>query len=90
MTFKAGNEFRMLPGDNRSNGLGRPKTSRTIKKDTMKALRVAAGPLVALAVERALGGSEPALCAVLGLLASGFGEPPAKRVATDGDAPIVG
>ncbi|CAE6724876.1 hypothetical protein [Paraburkholderia nemoris] len=90
MALTKGNEFRIQLGELR-NGLGRPKTARTIKKDAAKALRVAAGPLVDLAIERALSGSEPALCAVLNLLASGFGEPPpTKRVEVPADAPIVG
>lgn len=89
MALEKGNQFRVQPGEVK-NGRGRPKASRIIKRDTEKALRVAAGPLVALAVEKALGGSEPALCAVLNLLASGFGEPPAKRVDAGGEAPILG
>ncbi|TCG08850.1 hypothetical protein BZM27_09370 [Paraburkholderia steynii] len=89
MALEKGNQFRVQPGEVK-NGRGRPKASHIIKRDTEKALRVAAGPLVALAVEKALGGSEPALCAVLGLLAAGFGgEPPAKRK-TPADAPIIG
>lgn len=78
MTFKAGNEFRVKPGDAGLNRRGRPKTPKALRKDTLKSLRVAAGPLVALAVQRALAGSEPALCAVIGLLAAGYGEMPAK------------
>ncbi len=89
MTFNAGNEFRVKPGELK-NGLGRPKTARIIKKDAAKALRVAAGPLVDLAISKALEGSEPALCAVLNLLASGFREHQAKRVEAVDATPIVG
>lgn len=86
MTFKAGNEFRVKPGDAAMNRRGRPKTSTVLRRDTLRSLRVAAGPLVELAVQKALAGSEPALCAVIGMLAAGYGEPPAKGAKSAGEA----
>lgn len=79
MPFEKGNVYSMKPGDPAKNRMGRPKSATTIRLETLRELRFAAEPLISRAIKLALDGSEPALCAVIGLLASGYGETPAKR-----------
>lgn len=78
--FEPGNQH-AVAGGNANNRMGRPRTARTIRLDTLRELRWAASPLIERAVKLALSdkpGNEAALCAVIGLLAAGYGELPAK------------
>jgi hypothetical protein len=86
MAFEKGNEHRMKPGDPAKNRMGRPKSATTIRLETLRELRYAAEPLISRAIKLAMEGSEPALCAVIGLLASGYGETPAKPVKASNSA----
>ncbi len=56
------------------NSQGRPKTAKTIRRDTLKSLRLSAGPLVDRAVAMGLAGDSNAILGCLLLLASGYGE----------------
>jgi hypothetical protein len=87
-TFELGNQHAAGAG-NKNNRMGRPRTARTIRLDTLRELRWAASPLIERAVKLALSdkpGNEAALCAVVGLLAAGYGELPAKSAKGAGDA----
>ena len=79
MPFEKGNVYSMKPGDPAKNRMGRPKSATTIRLETLRDLRYAAEPLISRAIKLAKEGSEPALCSLLGLLAAGYGETPAKR-----------
>ncbi|MFM0385869.1 DUF5681 domain-containing protein [Paraburkholderia dipogonis] len=73
------------------NSQGRPKTAKSIRRDTLRTLRLSAGPLVDRAVAMALAGDSLAILGCMTLLASGYGEVPAKPAKSDvADVPIVG
>ena len=78
MPFEKGNEYRVKRGDPAKNLRGRAKSATTIRLETLRELRYTAEPLISRCIKLAMEGSEPALCAVIGLLASGYGETPAK------------
>ncbi|SOE59166.1 hypothetical protein SAMN05414139_01485 [Burkholderia sp. D7] len=55
------------------NSQGRPKSPQSVRRDTLKTLRHAAGPLVDRAVAMALAGDSQAILGCMVLLASTYG-----------------
>ena len=55
------------------NPQGRPKSPKSVRRDTLKSLRHAAGPLVDRAVAMALAGDSNAILGCMVLLASTYG-----------------
>jgi len=56
------------------NSQGRPKSAKSVRRDTLKSLRHAAGALTDRAVAMALAGDSHAILGCMLLLASGYGE----------------